>query len=94
MALGCMAAAAELGLQVPGDVSVAGFDDSTGSRFSRPQLTSVRQPIAEIGALAARALISGAVRPERDAEGGGDLPLFTLLPRLSTAEVRKEAVLF
>jgi LacI family transcriptional regulator len=85
MALGCMAAAAELGLQVPGDVSVAGFDDSTASRFSRPQLTSVRQPIAEMAALAARALISGAVRPDCDEEGGQDLPSFTLVPRLSTA---------
>jgi LacI family transcriptional regulator len=84
MALGCMAAAAELGLEAPGDVSIAGFDDSTGSRFSRPQLTTLRQPIVEMAALAARMLISGAVKPDCDEVGGVDLPSFALVVRNST----------
>ena len=58
MALGCLAAAAELGVMVPGEVSVAGFDDSPSARFSRPQLTTVRQPVAEMASLATRLLIT------------------------------------
>jgi LacI family transcriptional regulator len=87
MALGCMAAATACGLRVPDDVSVAGFDDSGGSRLSVPPLTTVRQPIEDMAALAARALIDGSVRPESDLQGGGALPGFTLMARLSTAGV-------
>jgi LacI family transcriptional regulator len=58
MALGCMAALSELGLECPGDVSVAGFDDSVGARFSRPQLTTVRQPLVEMTSEAVRRLIA------------------------------------
>jgi LacI family transcriptional regulator len=85
MALGCMAAAAELGLDIPRDVSIAGFDDSAGSRFSRPQLTTLRQPIVKLAELATRALISGEVPPDCDAVAGLDVPTFTLVPRQSTA---------
>jgi LacI family transcriptional regulator len=90
MALGCMAAVAEYGLDIPRDISIAGFDDSTGSRFSRPQLTTLRQPIVEMAELAACALISGAVKPDCDEEGSLDLPTFTLVPRLSTAPPPEE----
>jgi LacI family transcriptional regulator len=85
MALGCMAVADEMGLRVPQDLSVAGFDDSTGSRFSRPRLTTLRQPITEMAALAAEKLISAAVLADCDEDGGADLPRFTLVPGLSTA---------
>lgn len=85
MALGCMAAAADLGLAIPGDISIAGFDDSTGARFSRPPLTSLNQPLVEMADRAARALVSGEVAADCDMEGGADLPPFTLVPRLSTA---------
>jgi LacI family transcriptional regulator len=85
MALGCMAMAVERGLRVPQDLSVAGFDDSTGSRFSRPRLTTLRQPIVEMAALAAEKLINAEVLAECDENGGADLPPFTLVPGLSTA---------
>jgi LacI family transcriptional regulator len=85
MALGCMAAAAECGLRVPDDVSIAGFDDSGGSRLSRPALTTLRQPIEDMAALAARALIDGSVSQDCDREGGRELPGFALMPRHSTA---------
>ena len=88
MALGCMAAAAEMGLETPGDISIAGFDDSTGSRFSRPQLTTLRQPIVELAARAARALVSGAVAPDCDLEPALEEPSFVLVERGSTAAVK------
>ena len=84
MALGCMAAAAELGLRVPEDVSIAGFDDGTGSRFSRPRLTTLRQPIVEMAELAAERLISAQVTPGCDEDGGAGLPRFSLVPGMST----------
>jgi LacI family transcriptional regulator len=63
IALGALLAAEELGLRVPGDVAVTGWDDIMAARYTRPALTTVRQPMRELGARAARALderISGA----------------------------------
>lgn len=48
MAVAAMAAARDLGLSVPGDISVAGFDDSEVSRTAWPPLTTVRQPVREM----------------------------------------------
>ena len=45
IAIGCLEALAEVGLRVPDDISVAGFDDSLLARTSVPQLTTVRQPL-------------------------------------------------
>lgn len=59
MAVGVLHAARNLGLCVPDDVSVAGFDDSPLAISSWPQLTSVRQPLAEMGAAAVQALVEG-----------------------------------
>ena len=52
VAVGALRAARELGLGVPGDVSIVGFDDSDVSRASTPELTTVWQPLAEMGRLA------------------------------------------
>lgn len=49
MALGAMSAAQERGLQVGADISITGFDDIAQSEHSHPPLTTVRQPIEEIG---------------------------------------------
>jgi DNA-binding LacI/PurR family transcriptional regulator len=54
MALGVLSALAESGLGVPGDVSVAGFDDVPDAAYFTPALTTVRQDFA---ALAARCVI-------------------------------------
>jgi len=63
IALGALLAAEELGLRVPADVAVTGSDDIMAARYSRPALTTVRQPMRELGGRAARALderIAGA----------------------------------
>ena len=52
VAVGVLRAAAERGLRVPEDLSVAGFDDSEVSRATHPQMTTVRQPLAEMGRIA------------------------------------------
>jgi LacI family transcriptional regulator len=52
MAVGAMAAVRDAGLSVPDDVAVAGFDDIHTLRDVSPGLTTVRIPLAEIGALA------------------------------------------
>jgi DNA-binding LacI/PurR family transcriptional regulator len=57
LALGAMAAAADAGLAVPGDVSVVGFDDVPGAADAHPALTTVRQPHREKGRRAAALLL-------------------------------------
>ena len=57
MALGVYEAVRQRGLRVPGDVSVVGFDDLPEMRWSSPPLTTVRQPLAEMGQLAARTVL-------------------------------------
>jgi len=57
MAMGVLTAAHEMGLDVPGQLSVAGFDDSPLALHAWPPLTTVRQPITEIARLATEVLM-------------------------------------
>ncbi len=59
MALGVMAVANRLRLNVPETLSVAGFDDTPGAKVVWPQLTTVRQPIAAMAGAAADMLLTG-----------------------------------
>ncbi|GAA4349497.1 LacI family DNA-binding transcriptional regulator [Angustibacter luteus] len=62
MAVGAMRAIREAGLSVPGDVRVVGFDDSPLATAAHPPLTSVRQPMEQLGremALLLLALVNG-----------------------------------
>jgi LacI family transcriptional regulator len=54
MALGVIEAARERGLRVPQDLSVVGFDDTQLARMASPPLTTVRQPLWEMGGVALR----------------------------------------
>lgn len=56
LALGVIKALQSKGLKVPADVIVTGFDDLAFARFSSPPLTTVRQPLARMAALAVRSL--------------------------------------
>ncbi|MGK5630733.1 LacI family DNA-binding transcriptional regulator [Streptomyces sp. URMC 123] len=57
MALGAVRAARGMGLEVPRDISVVGFDDSPLIAFTDPPLTTVRQPVTAMGQAAVRALL-------------------------------------
>ncbi|GAA3628637.1 LacI family DNA-binding transcriptional regulator [Kineosporia mesophila] len=65
MAMGAMAALRQAGRRIPTDVAMIGFDDVTASAFTDPPLTTVRQPVERLGALAAELLFEQVV------SGGG-----------------------
>ena len=82
-ALGAMRAFQEAGLRVPQDISVIGFDDIRGAAFSNPGLTTVRQPLADMGRLAAQTLLS---RIEGATDCPAEIPIEPeLVVRQSTA---------
>ncbi|XVV01979.1 LacI family DNA-binding transcriptional regulator [Actinosynnema sp. CA-248983] len=86
MAVGALRAARERGLDVPGDVSIAGFDDLDLSRATTPGLTTVRQPVREMGRLAVTLLMRLLDRHEVEAL---HVELATeLVVRASTGPVR------
>ncbi|ADB36036.1 transcriptional regulator, LacI family [Kribbella flavida DSM 17836] len=66
-AVGALRAAVERGLSIPGDLSVAGFDDIDLSRATSPLLTTVRQPLQEMGRMAVSLLIRLLDRHELEA---------------------------
>lgn len=74
-AIGAMRALQEAGLRIPQDVSVIGFDDISVAAFQSPRLTTVRQPLREMGELAAVTLL------ERIA-GGEEKPEIVVKPEL------------
>src|SRR5688572_133716 len=86
-AIGAIRALEEMGLRVPADVSVLGFDDIYAAAFHNPALTTIRQPLFEMGSIAAKTLL------ERLADGtNGDIPQEvsvepTIIVRQSTARV-------
>jgi LacI family transcriptional regulator len=90
MALGVYDALAARGLRVPTDVSVAGFDDMPEAQWARPSLTTVRQPTAEMGALAVRRLLEIAHADGNEPRSRSHLELSTnLVIRSSTSLAAK-----
>jgi LacI family transcriptional regulator len=63
-AFGVIEAASELGLRIPLDLSVVGFDDIPQAAFTNPPLTTVRQPLEEMGRIAARLLLALMLNPD------------------------------
>lgn len=59
MALGAVRAATNAGLSVPEDVSIVGFDDSTLLGFTKPPLTTLRQPVASMSQAVVHLLLQG-----------------------------------
>ncbi len=60
MALGVLTYAHRVGLRVPDDLSVVGFDDTPASLTSWPPLTTVRQPLRDMGAAVVDALVTSS----------------------------------
>jgi len=86
-AIGAIRALHEVGLKVPEDVSVIGFDDIVGAQFHVPSLTTIRQPLARMGRLAASILLDRIANPENQYA-----PTIIVKPKLivreSTAKVK------
>jgi DNA-binding LacI/PurR family transcriptional regulator len=82
LAFGALTAAASLGLSVPGDLSIIGFDDTPAATWSTPPLTTIRQDLIEKGRRAGELAL-------RLLDGGRPGPATTLgvslIPRGSTA---------
>ncbi|MDT0477555.1 LacI family DNA-binding transcriptional regulator [Streptomyces sp. DSM 41014] len=86
MALGAIEALRRRGLRVPEDMSVVGFDDLPEVRWSAPPLTTVRQPLADMGKLAVRTVLR-LTRDERPDSARVELGT-ELVVRASTAPPR------
>jgi LacI family transcriptional regulator len=64
-AIGAMHAATDLGLRIPEDISIAGFDDINVAREVTPPLTTVVVPKAWMGAMGVRRLLERAANPDQ-----------------------------
>jgi LacI family transcriptional regulator len=80
-AIGAIRALKDAGLAVPGDVSVVGFDDILSAAYCTPSLTTVRQPLTEMGKRGAQVLL------ERIADRGKEYPSeIVMAPELAVRE--------
>lgn len=90
-ALGLYEAARELGLRVPEDLSVVGFDDLPVARWVGPPLTTVRQPLTEMAEAAARLVLE--LGREQGASAATRVELATsLVVRSSTGAPRRRGL--
>jgi DNA-binding LacI/PurR family transcriptional regulator len=86
MAMGVYDAAKAAGLGIPDDLSVVGFDDVPEASWGTPPLTTIRQPIAEMGEVAVRLLLAAADHAAPDGADLARVDLSTsLVVRASTA---------
>ena len=88
-AIGATRAFVEAGLSIPEDTSVVGFDDISSAAFHSPGLTTVRQPLREMGRTAAEILLSRIEEPTRSPEDVVLAP--ELVVRGTTGPARREA---
>ena len=88
MAIGAMRAIRDLGLLIPDDISVVGFDDVDLAQHVDPPLTTVNQPIRSKGEEAVRVLLDEILHPERGVPEHCLLPT-RLVVRGSTGPARR-----
>ena len=84
MAVGIIDAANAAGIAIPGDISVVGFDDNAVARTVRPRLTSVRQPLEEMGEVACE-LLAARIRGSAHGDRHKQVP-FEIVERESVIE--------
>ena len=65
-AIGAIRAVQDAGLRVPEDISVVGFDDIIGAQYHKPSVTTVRQPLEEMGRQGAQILLERIANPEKE----------------------------
>jgi len=65
-AIGAVRAIRDAGLHSPRDISVVGFDDILAAAYYEPALTTVKQPLGEMGAKAAEVLLARIESPEQE----------------------------
>ena len=84
MAIGALAAIHQAGLRVPDDVSVVGYDDIPQAAYTVPPLTTVAQPVDQMGALAVERLLRRIEGPASAPETPDGLLPVRLMVRKST----------
>ena len=82
LAVGAMKALAECGYDIPGDISMVGFDDVEFASIVHPGLTSVHIPRTDLGRIAVRKLIEQVEHPKA----------YTCVTHLSTTFIERESV--
>ena len=91
-AIGAMAAIRDHGLCVPDDISVVGFDDIISASFQSPKLTTVRQPLHEMGVEGARILLE-QIKSPKETFAPEILVQPELVIRESTAAARRSSTM-
>lgn len=89
MAAAAVAVAHRRGLDVPGDLTVCGFDDTTLATAIWPELTTIHQPIADMSRAAVDMLVTAVRRQDAPPEERHRLLDFTLVRRQSDAAPRR-----
>ena len=84
MAAGALLSAHRLGMNIPDDVAVAGFDDTPVSEIVWPPLTTVHQPIRRMGARAVERIVETLNQGHDALAPGFEAIAFEVLPRAST----------
>src|SRR5216110_2652364 len=87
-AIGAIQALREAGRRIPEDVSVVGFDDIQSAAFQNPGLTTVKQPLREMGVLAAQTLLRRIAAPPEAGYPKEIVVQPDLICRASTAAAR------
>jgi DNA-binding LacI/PurR family transcriptional regulator len=85
-AIGAIQALRESGKRVPEDVSVIGFDDIQSAAFQNPALTTVRQPLRQMGVIAAETLLARINSPRQEEYSREIVVKPELIVRATTAE--------
>lgn len=88
MAAGALFTAHRLGLNVPADLSITGFDDTPVSQIVWPPLTTIHQPLRQIGSRAIELLVASVVQENGTSDPAGEEHLvpFHLVERGSSAQ--------
>jgi len=87
-AIGAIQAFREAGKRIPEDVSVVGFDDIQSAAFQNPGLTTVKQPLREMGMLAAETLLQRINAPSKESYPHEIVVEPSLVVRGSTCQAR------